>query len=139
MDRSDQDDDRDRIEARDVIFDSPWVRLVSKAVVLMPGAPPERYFVLDLPDYVSICPRRRDGRFLLVRQYRPAVEQFLWEFPAGIVDPGETPEISVTRELIEETGHRPLRLVQPGASLLRRGRTGRRLDARARRNRDGGR
>lgn len=46
----------------------------------------------------------RDGRIPLVRQYRPAVEGFTWEFPAGTVDEGETAAAAISRELQEETG-----------------------------------
>jgi ADP-ribose pyrophosphatase len=44
---------------------------------------------------------------LLVRQYRKAIDQSLLEIPAGGVEPGETPQQAVVRELQEETGHRP--------------------------------
>ncbi len=45
-----------------------------------------------------------DGRVLLVRQHRPAVGANLLELPAGLVDPGESPEQCAGRELAEETG-----------------------------------
>jgi 8-oxo-dGTP pyrophosphatase MutT (NUDIX family) len=37
-------------------------------------------------------------------QYRPALESFTWELPAGLVDHGEEPAICCRRELLEETG-----------------------------------
>jgi ADP-ribose pyrophosphatase len=45
-------------------------------------------------------------RILLVRQYRLAARKFLWELPAGTVDPGEKPLQTARRELMEETGYR---------------------------------
>src|SRR5262252_1754653 len=45
-------------------------------------------------------------RVLLVRQYRRPAERYLWELPAGRLDPGETPLKAAKRELIEETGMR---------------------------------
>jgi ADP-ribose pyrophosphatase len=45
-------------------------------------------------------------RILLVRQYRLPARRYLWELPAGTVDPGETPLQTARRELIEETGLR---------------------------------
>ena len=45
-----------------------------------------------------------DDRVILVRQYRYAVDDALWELPAGRLDPGETPEQGARRELLEEVG-----------------------------------
>ena len=46
------------------------------------------------------------GRILLVRQYRLPARRYLWELPAGRVDPGETVLKAARRELVEETGYR---------------------------------
>lgn len=43
---------------------------------------------------------------LLERQYRYAAEAYLWELPAGRIDPGESALAGAKRELIEETGYR---------------------------------
>ena len=43
-------------------------------------------------------------RILVSREYRMAVAQWIYNFPAGLIDPGETPEESARRELWEETG-----------------------------------
>lgn len=45
------------------------------------------------------------GRILLVRQYRLPARAYLWELPAGRVDPGETVLRAAKRELLEETGY----------------------------------
>jgi 8-oxo-dGTP pyrophosphatase MutT (NUDIX family) len=63
------------------------------------------YYSLRLPDYVGILAITEDQRILAVRQYRPAVEQHTLELPAGLVDPGESPAASASRELLEETGY----------------------------------
>jgi ADP-ribose pyrophosphatase len=46
------------------------------------------------------------NRILLVRQYRLPVRAYLWELPAGRLDPGETALQAARRELVEETGYR---------------------------------
>lgn len=47
-----------------------------------------------------------DPRVLLIRQFRHAAEGYIWEIPAGRLDPGESPEECARRELAEETGMR---------------------------------
>jgi ADP-ribose pyrophosphatase len=49
------------------------------------------------------------GRILLVRQYRMPVRSYLWELPAGRLDPGESALKAAKRELKEETGYRAKR------------------------------
>jgi len=49
-------------------------------------------------------PAGEDPQLLLIRQYRYAAERYLYEVPAGRLDPGEAPLACATRELLEETG-----------------------------------
>ena len=56
---------------------------------------------------VAVIARRRDGRFVFIRQFRKAMERICFEVIAGRVDSGEAPEIAATRELKEETGYTP--------------------------------
>jgi len=49
-------------------------------------------------------------RLLLNREYRMAMAQWIYNFPAGLIDPGETPEESARRELREETGLELIRI-----------------------------
>jgi ADP-ribose pyrophosphatase len=52
---------------------------------------------------------------ILIRQYRHAVRQWLWEVPAGSVDDGESPEAAATRECHEEIGLIPETIVRLGS------------------------
>jgi ADP-ribose pyrophosphatase len=56
------------------------------------------------PGAAAVVPVDKDGRVCLVRQYRHGVLDFLWEIPAGKLDPGEAPAVCAVRELAEETG-----------------------------------
>lgn len=47
----------------------------------------------------------RDSKILLVRQFRYVAGRFLWELPAGMIDPGEKKLPAAKRELLEETGY----------------------------------
>jgi ADP-ribose pyrophosphatase len=53
-----------------------------------------------------------DNNVLLVRQFRKAIERELLEIPAGGIDPGENVEEAVLREMQEETGYLPRKLVR---------------------------
>src|SRR6516162_2081571 len=65
--------------------------------------------VISHPGSVVILPVLADGRIVMVRQYRHAARQYLWELVAGRMDPGETPKKAAARELMEETGYRAKR------------------------------
>jgi ADP-ribose pyrophosphatase len=56
---------------------------------------------------VVLIPVLDDGRIVLIRQYRHSVKRVLWEFPAGNIEPGETPEAAALRECEEETALAP--------------------------------
>jgi ADP-ribose pyrophosphatase len=66
--------------------------------------------VVTHPGSVVVLPVLPDRRILLIKQYRHATRQYLWELVAGRMDPGETPKVAAARELIEETGYRAKRL-----------------------------
>ena len=51
-------------------------------------------------------PVTAEGQFVLVRQYRFAMQGRLLEFPAGTVEPGEEPLVTIKREIQEETGYK---------------------------------
>ncbi len=60
---------------------------------------------IDHPEASAIIPFVSEKEILMVRQYRYALGRETLEIPAGKVDPGETPEQCIRRELKEETGH----------------------------------
>ncbi len=62
--------------------------------------------VITHPGSVVVLPVLPDGRILMIRQYRHAARQYLWELVAGRIDAGESPRKAAARELIEETGYR---------------------------------
>ena len=54
---------------------------------------------------LAVDESRSEPRVLLERQYRHAAQSYLWELPAGRIDPGEKPLPAAKRELLEETGY----------------------------------
>ena len=54
---------------------------------------------------VVVLGERPDGRIVMVRQYRKAVDEILLEMVAGGLEPGEAPEAAARREMAEESGY----------------------------------
>jgi ADP-ribose pyrophosphatase len=65
---------------------------------------------IDHPEASAIIPFVTDKEILMVRQYRYALGRETLEIPAGKLDPGESPEQCVRRELLEETGYEARRI-----------------------------
>ena len=103
-----------RIVATTTTQISPWVTIAEKAVQFGAGETPHLYHCLRQADYVAVLATTAEGLIALVRQYRPCVEDFTWEFPAGTLEDGETAEDAARRELREETGLEAESLVNLG-------------------------
>jgi 8-oxo-dGTP pyrophosphatase MutT (NUDIX family) len=54
---------------------------------------------------VAVVPVTKNGEVLIIRQFRPPVNGYVIEFPAGLNDRGDTLEEAAKRELLEETGY----------------------------------
>ena len=91
-----------KITHRDEVFTTPYFTLVGKHVEGTRETDP--FYSLQLPDYVSVIATTKEGNFVLVRQFRPAVEAMTLELPAGLIDDGASAEQTAARELREETG-----------------------------------
>jgi ADP-ribose pyrophosphatase len=59
---------------------------------------------VEHPGAVVILPVDRDERLIILKQFRPALLQTIYEFPAGTLEDGEDPENCARRELAEEIG-----------------------------------
>lgn len=75
--------------------------------VLFPSGSEKIREVVKHKSAVTILPVHSDGRISLVRQYRHAVDEDLYEIPAGLIEPGEDPAETAVRELQEEIGYKP--------------------------------
>ena len=73
--------------------------------VTEPGGVRASREVVCHPGSVVVLPRLADGRLVLVRQFRYAAGQSLWELVAGGIERGESPREAARREMMEETGY----------------------------------
>ncbi len=60
--------------------------------------------VIRHPGASAVVPKSDDNKLILLKQYRHAIGDYIWEIPAGTLDPDETYLECAQRELTEETG-----------------------------------
>jgi ADP-ribose pyrophosphatase len=78
--------------------------------VRLPDGREVRLEVVRHPASVVLVPMPDPDHVVLVRQYRYPIDQWVWELPAGTIDPGETADAAAQRECHEEIGKVPRRL-----------------------------
>ncbi|MEP7119151.1 MAG: NUDIX hydrolase [Acidobacteriota bacterium] len=85
--------------------------------VTLPSGHSATMDVVRHPGSVVLLPMPAPDQLVLIRQYRYAVDRFIWEVPAGSLDSGEDPLAGAARECEEEIGLVPGRLERLGALL----------------------
>ena len=85
--------------------DEPFLRVRSDTVELPDGTIIEDYFVRESRGFAIAAALTPERRIVLVRQYKHGIAQIVLELPAGMIDPGESPDACAIRELAEETGY----------------------------------
>lgn len=72
----------------------------------MPNGKTGKFVSLSAPNWVSAIIKNTDtGEFIMSHEYRQGINEWIYEFPCGTMEAGETPEETVLREVAEETGY----------------------------------
>ena len=95
---------RETLLSRTPVFDGRLLKVYQDSVRLPDGRQAGREIVHHR-GAVAVVAVAADGRVVLVRQWRHAMERAVWEIPAGTRDEGEEPAVTARRELAEETGY----------------------------------
>jgi len=103
-----------RFEFDELVFRGR-VAEVHKVGVRMPDGRVVQRDFLHYGGAAVVLPILADGSVVLIRNYRFAVQETLYELPAGMLNGGEPPEAGAARELTEETGYTAGRLEKLGA------------------------
>lgn len=73
--------------------------------VRLPDGNKSKREIVKHPGAVALLPITNEGKLIVVKQYRKALERTIIEIPAGRIEPNEDPKITAVRELEEETGY----------------------------------
>jgi ADP-ribose pyrophosphatase len=92
------------INARSTLHKGRVFELVSENITLENGVTTDMEFVHH-PGATAIVPMLNKAEIILIKQYRHTLRDYIWEIPAGTLDPNESPIACAQRELIEETGY----------------------------------
>ncbi|MGA2265607.1 MAG: NUDIX hydrolase [Phycisphaerae bacterium] len=96
--------DKKRFDRDEVVFRGPIVEVHKVHQTMHDGKLVQRDFI-HYPGASIVLPVLADGRIVLIRNWRFAVEETLHELPAGTLEKGEDPAVCAARELTEETGY----------------------------------
>ena len=103
-----------------IAYENRWMRVREDRIAYADGTP-GLYGVVEKADFVLVAAREGD-RVHLVEQYRYPVRRRQWEFPQGLMEPGETDHAACARrELREETGLDAEAFVEAGELFLAAG------------------
>lgn len=105
-----------KILSREKVLKTRWMP-IEKQIVELPNGKKSEWFVNTNSDAVVIVPIQKDKQILLQRNYKHGCGEIVTEFCAGMIDAGETPEISASRELLEETGYTAQKFIKIGESF----------------------
>lgn len=101
------DDVRDwHVRRRQQVLNAdPWLRVWREDLELPDGRAVERFFTIEMPDYVVIVASTADNQILTLRGYKHGPRRICTSLPAGFIEAGEAPLDAARRELLEETGY----------------------------------
>ena len=98
-----QEKETDDTTDDEVLFKLNCFEVVKRYQIGQSGKKHDRY-VIRKKGAVAILPIMPDGQVILIKQWRAPAQRYIYEIPAGTMEPGEDPATTAGRELIEETG-----------------------------------
>src|SRR3989338_6848377 len=103
---------------KETVFKTKWFSVESEEFEHIPALEGKPIYRINTGDCVVILALTRDKKIVLVRQFRPTVNKYVTELPAGGVGNNEVLEKAAARELLEETGYLCQKLAYIGKALV---------------------
>ena len=88
------------------LFNDLWFKVRKDTCQQPSGKIVDPYYVYEFPHWVTAVAVTKEGKIILERQYRHALQETAWEIPGGCVDDTDADfQSAIQRELLEETGY----------------------------------
>lgn len=102
---------------RKTVFSTDWFSIESEE---NPGLGGKPFYSLVTPDGIAVFAYTDEKKIIIIRQFRPALNGYTLEFPAGQISEGEDPVSTAAREFYEETGYicKELILLSPLLTIM---------------------
>lgn len=93
------------LESTYIFKDAPWLTIRKDKCLTPGGKIIPSFYVNEYPDWANAFCLTKDGKVVMVKQYRHGIGAESIELPGGVVESDESTEEGVKRELLEETGY----------------------------------
>lgn len=87
------------------LHNEPWLTIRKDKCLTPGGKIIPSFYINEYPEWANAFCLTKDGRVVMVKQYRHGIGEESIELPGGVVEEGESMEEGVKRELLEETGY----------------------------------
>lgn len=95
-----------KVLASTYLHNEPWLTVRKDTCETPGGKIIPSFYVNEYPDWANAFCLTKDGRVVMVKQYRHGIGEVGIELPGGVIEEKESVEEGVKRELLEETGYR---------------------------------
>jgi ADP-ribose pyrophosphatase len=106
----------------ETVFQTEWFTIIKQPYNAGSKWAEAPFYIMKVPESAGVLATTAEDEIIMVKQFRPAINDYTLELPSGSIEPSETPELAAARELYEETGYRcdQLRLLSEGQTMTNR-------------------
>jgi ADP-ribose pyrophosphatase len=107
---------------KQTVFQTEWFSIEQESFDHIESLKGKPYYRINSPDGVLILALTETEEIILVKQFRPALNQYTLEFPSGFINASERPQEAAARELYEETDYacKTLKCLGKGRIMMNR-------------------